>query len=253
MRYAILLAYDGTDYGGWQVQKNTITVQQRTEEALEKAFGKRITVTASGRTDSGVHAAGQVCHFDAETTIPADKLADVINRFLPPDISVLSSCAAPEDFDANRAAKKKTYAYNFYLSKRRNPLKDRYSVWVKNQLDVAKLEYISGLFVGKHNFKAYCKSGSAVKTFVREVYSVRVDALETERETDIKISVCGNGFLYNMVRTVAGTMINFAEGCLTEEEIVRSLQACDRESVGRTMPAKGLILEAVDYGFKLFG
>ena len=119
MRYAILLAYDGTCYGGWQFQKNSITVQEKVEEAAEKIFGRKTTVTASGRTDSGVHAAGQVCHFDAETTIPAEKLADVFNRYLPPEISVLSSAAAPENFDANRSAKRKTYTYRFYLSERR--------------------------------------------------------------------------------------------------------------------------------------
>ncbi|MDE7168341.1 MAG: tRNA pseudouridine(38-40) synthase TruA [Clostridia bacterium] len=252
MRYVILLAYDGTDYGGWQIQKNSITVQEKLEEACEKVFGVRTTVTASGRTDSGVHAAGQVCHFDAETTIPAEKIADVLNRFLPADISVLESAAAPENFDANRSAKRKTYCYKFYLADRRNPLKDRFSVWVKNPVDIAKLQHISGSFVGKHDFKAYCKSGSQVKTTVREVYSVDVVTKKNDLSTDVEIHVCGGGFLYNMVRTIAGTMINFAEGSLSEEEIARSLSEGDREAVGRTMPAKGLTLEKVEYGIQLF-
>ncbi len=252
MRYAILLAYDGTEYGGWQIQKNSITVQEKVEEACEKVFGKRTSVTASGRTDSGVHAAGQVCHFDAETTIPAEKIADVLNRFLPPDISVLRSCTAPENFDANRSAKKKTYCYRCYLSDRRNPLKDRYSVWVKNHVDIAKLRHISGSFVGMHDFKAYCKSGSQVKTTVRAVYSVDVVTKKGLLSTDLEIYVCGGGFLYNMVRTIAGTMLNFAEGSLTEEDVARSLLKGDREAVGRTMPAKGLTLEKVEYGVPLF-
>lgn len=252
MRYAILLAYDGTDYGGWQIQKNSITVQEKVEEAAFKIFGKKTSVTASGRTDGGVHAAGQVCHFDAETTIPAEKLADVFNRYLPQDIAVLRSSAAPVNFDANRSAKKKTYTYRFYLSDRRNPLKDRFSVWVKNPVDMSKLRHISGAFVGEHDFKAYCKSGSQVKTTVREVYSVEVFERADEHSLNVEISVCGGGFLYNMVRTIAGTVINFAEGSLTEEEIARSLSEGDREAVGRTMPAKGLTLEKVDYGFPLF-
>lgn len=252
MRYAILLAYDGTDYGGWQIQKNSITVQEKVEEACEKVFGKKTTVTASGRTDSGVHAAGQVCHFDAETTIPAEKIADVLNRFLPPDIAVLSSSAVPENFDANRTAKRKTYCYRIYLAERRNPLKDRYSVWVKNPVDIAKLKHILGSFVGNHDFKAYCKSGSQVKTTVREVYSAEAVVKETSFSTDVEIYVCGGGFLYNMVRTIAGTAINYAEGSLTEEEVARSLSEGDREAVGRTMPAKGLTLEKVEYGFSLF-
>ena len=252
MRYAILLAYDGTDYGGWQIQKNSITVQEKLEEACEKVFGKKTGVTASGRTDSGVHAAGQVCHFNAETTIPADKIADVLNRFLPPDIAVLQSAAAPENFDANRSAKRKTYCYRIYLAERRNPLKDRYSVWVKNPVNIAKLRHILGSFVGKHDSKAFCKSGSQVKTTVRDVYSAEAVITKSALSTDVEIYVCGGGFLYNMVRTVAGTAIGFAEGSLSEADVARSLSLGDREAVGRTMPAKGLTLEKVEYGFTLF-
>lgn len=252
MRYAILLAYDGTDYGGWQIQKNSITVQEKLEEACEKVFGKKTGVTASGRTDSGVHAAGQVCHFNAETTIPADKIADVLNRFLPPDIAVLQSAAAPENFDANRSAKRKIYCYRIYLAERRNPLKDRYSVWVKNPVNIAKLRHILGSFVGKHDFKAFCKSGSQVKTTVRDVYSAEAVITKSALSTDVEIYVCGGGFLYNMVRTVAGTAIGFAEGSLSEADVARSLSLGDREAVGRTMPAKGLTLEKVEYGFTLF-
>ena len=252
MRYARLLAYDGTDYGGWQIQKNSITVQEKLEEACEKVFGKKTGVTASGRTDSAVHAAGQVCHFNAETTIPADKIADVLNRFLPPDIAVLQSAAAPENFDANRSAKRKTYCYRIYLAERRNPLKDRYSVWVKNPVNIAKLRHILGSVVGKHDFKAFCKSGSQVKTTVRDVYSAEAVITKSALSTDVEIYVCGGGFLYNMVRTVAGTAIGFAEGSLSEADVARSLSLGDREAVGRTMPAKGLTLEKVEYGFTLF-
>lgn len=252
MRYALLLAYDGTDYGGWQVQKNKITVQQKMEEAAAEIFGKKTSVVASGRTDSGVHAAGQICHLDGETSIPPERLADAFNLRLPEDIGVLRSSAAPENFDANRSAKKKTYCYRMYLSPRRNPLKDRYSEWVKGSVDIEKLRHISGAFVGKHDFKAYQKSGSQVITTVREVYSVEVRTHENRTDTDIEIYVTGGGFLYNMVRTIAGTMLYYASGSLTEEEVVRSIAQCDRSAVGKTMPAKGLTLEEVDYGFNLF-
>lgn len=252
MRYAILLAYDGTEYGGWQMQKNSISIQQKVEEAAADLFGKRVCITASGRTDSGVHAAGQVCHFDVETSIPPEKIADALNMRLPEDISVLKSVIAPENFDANRSAKKKTYCFRAYVSPRRNPLKDKYSVWVKGGVDYEKLQYISGAFVGKHDFKAYCKSGSQVKTTVRQVYSVEVKCSEYRHSTDVEIYVCGGGFLYNMVRTIAGTMFYFAQGALSEEDVIRSLEKGDREAVGKTMPAKGLTLESVDYGIKLF-
>lgn len=247
MKYAILLAYDGTNYGGWQVQKNKISVQEKVEGAVSELFGKKTAVIASGRTDSGVHAAGQVCHFQGVSTIPPEKLADALNMRLPEDISVLKSVAAPESFDANRSAKRKTYCFRMYLSPRRNPLKDRYSVWVKGCADIAKLQHIAGAFVGVHDFKAYQKSGSQVKTTVREVYSVEVKTKQSYHSTDVEIYVCGGGFLYNMVRTIAGTMLYFAQGSLTEEDVARSLNSCDRTAVGKTMPARGLTLESVEY------
>ena len=126
MRYVLLLADEGTDYAGWQIQSNAVTVQEKLTKALKVTLGADVCVTASGRTDSGVHAAAQVCHFDAETTVPPEKFADALNFRLPADISVLKSSAAPDGFDAVRSAKKKTYCYRLYLSRRRNPLKDRY-------------------------------------------------------------------------------------------------------------------------------
>lgn len=230
------------------MQKNSITVQQVLEEAAKTVFGKRVPITASGRTDAGVHAVGQVCHFDAQTSIPPEKIADALNAYLSEDISVLNSVVAPENFDSSRSAKKKTYVYKLYFSRRRNPLKDRYAVWVKGGLDLQKLNEISGVFVGEHDFKAYCKSGSAVKTTVRKVYSVQVNVCGEDAE----ISVCGGGFLYNMVRTIVGTMLYYADGVLSRKDVERSLSECDRKLVGKTMPARGLTLKSVDYGFKLF-
>lgn len=252
MRYALLVAYDGTNYGGWQIQKNTLTVQEVLTDALEKTLGCRAAVTASGRTDSGVHAAGQVCHFDAQTSIPAEKFADALNFRLPPDISVLKSAAAPDGFDCTRDARKKTYCYRVYLSQCLSPLKDRYAERVKYPVDLKKLIKAAKLFEGEHDFKAYCASGSQVKTTVRRVYAVEVKTGDTRGSADVEIYVTGNGFLYNMVRTLAGTMLYFAAGRLSERDIINSLERGDRSSVGKTMPAKGLTLESVDYGFKLF-
>ena len=252
MRYALLLAYDGTNYGGWQIQKNAVTVQEVLQKALAEALGFEVSVTASGRTDSGVHAAAQVCHFDAETNIPPERMADAINFRLPDDICVLQSVAAPDGFDATASAKKKTYCYRCYLSPRRSPLKDRYSVQIKYPVDLKKLSYIASLFEGEHDFKAYCAAGSQVKTTVRRIYSVEVKTKESRGSSDLEISVTGNGFLYNMVRTLAGTMLYFAAGRIGEEDIIRSLEDGDRNAVGKTMPAKGLTLEQVDYGIKLF-
>ena len=252
MRYALLVAYDGTHYGGWQIQKNSVTVQEKLNNALKETLGREAVITASGRTDSGVHAAAQVCHFDADTSIPAERFADALNFRLPDDICVLKSVAAPEGFDATASAKRKTYCYRIYLSPRRSPLKDRYSVNVKYPVDTVKLQTAGKMFEGKHDFKAYCAAGSQVKTTVRTVYSVVVKTSECRGSTDVEIYVTGNGFLYNMVRTLAGTMLYFAAGRIGKEDISRSLENCDRNAVGKTMPANGLTLERVDYGIDIF-
>ena len=248
MRYALLLSYDGTNYGGWQIQKNAVTVQQKLTEALEDALGYKVTVTASGRTDSGVHARAQVCHFDAQTSIPAEKIADALNVRLPEDISVLRTVVASDNFDAQSSAKRKTYCYRFYTSERRHPLNDRYCVQIKHKVDFEKLEYCAKLFEGEHDFKAYCASGSQVKTTLRTIYAIKV-----ERDgCNVAIYVTGNGFLYNMVRTLVGTMIYYALGRLTKDDILRTLDRRDRNLVGKTMPAKGLTLESVEYENELF-
>lgn len=249
MRYVLKVAYDGTDFCGWQVQSNGRTVQEELNKAVFSAFGEHAAVNASGRTDSGVHALSQVCHVDLSKDITGSKLADAINFYLPQDVSVLESAVAPEGFDSNRSAKKKTYVYNVYASYRRNPLKDRYSVRLKRMPDMEKVKRCASLFVGEHDFAAYCASGSQVKTTVRTIYSFDVEV----SGEDIKFSVCGNGFLYNMVRTLVGTVIGFAEGRITEQNVLDSLSTGNRALIGKTMPPQGLILYGVDYGLKLFG
>ena len=252
MRYVLLVSYDGTDYGGWQIQNNAVTVQEKLTSALSETLGKKVSVTASGRTDSGVHASAQVCHFDAETSIPPEKFADALNFRLPDDISVLKSALAPEGFDAVRSAKKKTYCYRAYISPRRLPLKDRYAVRLKLPVDIEKLKKGAKMLEGEHDFSAYCSAGSQVKTTVRTVYSREVKTRKTGDTTDIELYVTGNGFLYNMVRTLAGTVFYYASGRITEEDIMRSLKEGDRNSVGKTLPPNGLTLESVDYGIPLF-
>ncbi|MDE7453722.1 MAG: tRNA pseudouridine(38-40) synthase TruA [Clostridia bacterium] len=252
MKYALLIAYDGTAYGGWQIQHNAVTVQEKLTCSLEQVLGFKVNVTASGRTDSGVHAAAQVCCFEADCTVPPERMADALNVYLPDDIRVLQSAEAPKGFDAVTSAKKKTYCYRVYFSKRSNPLKDRYAVNIKFDIDIDKLNFIAKKFEGEHDFKAYCASGSQVKTTVRKIYSVEVKTRDFRGSRDVEIYVTGNGFLYNMVRTLAGTMLDFAAGRLGEQDIINSLEKGDRNSVGKTMPPQGLTLESVDYGIKLF-
>ena len=248
MRYALKIAYDGTDYAGWQRQKNALSVQEALETAVQTALGVDLRITASGRTDAGVHAAGQVCHFDSETiTVPPDKMPDCLNRFLPADIRVIEGWGSDESFDSNRSAKRKTYCYTLYLSQREMPLLERYAVRLESAPAKEILQSKAKLFEGEHDFKAFCASGSSVKTTVRTVYEVRVEEHEAFGCRMIKIFVTGNGFLYNMVRTMAGELIDLATEKRTEESLFTAYQTGDRSLLGKTMPAKGLTLMQVIY------
>ncbi len=248
MRYALKISYDGTNFAGWQRQKNAPSVQETLEAALKTAFGKEIKATASGRTDAGVHAAGQVCHFDDDTlTIPAEKLPDALNRFLPSSVRVLEGWNADEGFDSNRSAKRKTYCYSLYEAFREMPLKERYAVRVERLPSLEILRKYARLFEGEHDFKAFCASGSSVKTTVRTVYSVKIEESYSFGGRDIKIFVTGNGFLYNMVRTLVGELLDLCENRKTAESLERAFITGARELLGKTMPAKGLTLMRVEY------
>ena len=247
MRYGLKIAYDGTDYAGWQRQKNAVSVQEKLEEAVYLALGERVNITASGRTDAGVHAVGQVCHFDLQSTVPPEKMPDCLNRFLPNDIRAVDGFYAGEEFDSNRSAKKKTYRYSLYVSAREMPLKERYATRIENAKKLALLQSVAKLFEGEHDFKAFCASGSSVKTTVRTVYSVRVEEGESYGSRDINIFVTGNGFLYNMVRTMVGELLDLADGKRTKESLLSAYQTGERGLLGKTMPAKGLTLMQVEY------
>ena len=248
MRYVLKIAYDGTDYAGWQRQKNALSVQQVLEETIFSTLGVDARVTASGRTDAGVHAAGQICHFDSDKiTVPPEKMPDCLNRFLPPDVRITDGWGADESFDANRSAKRKTYCYTLYVSSREMPLKERYAVRIENAPPLEILQSIAKIFEGEHDCKAFCASGSAVKTTVRTVYEVRVEESESFGGRDIRVYVTGNGFLYNMVRTMVGTLLAIADKKRTEQDVITAYQTGDRNLLGKTMPAKGLTLMQVIY------
>lgn len=248
MRFVLKISYDGTEFAGWQRQKNALSVQEELENAIERALGKACKTTASGRTDAGVHALGQVCHFDGDFTVPPEKMPDCLNRFLPQNIRVLEGWGADETFDSNRSAKRKTYRYTLYQSQREMPLKERYAVRIESAPEKEVLQRVAKLFEGEHDFKAFCASGSAVKTTVRTVYEVRVEERENFGCREIDIFVMGNGFLYNMVRTMVGTLLDIASGRKTKEDLFSAYETGERSLVGKTMPAKGLTLIQVEYG-----
>ncbi len=250
MRYVLKIAYDGTAYAGWQRQKNALSVQEALENAVFQALGLTVKTTASGRTDAGVHAVGQVCHFDAECSVPPEKMPDCVNRFLPADIRVTEGWFVSDDFDCNRHAKRKTYVYSLYESGREMPLKERYAVRVDEIPPYERLAYFAKKFEGERDFKAFCASGSSVKTTVRTVYGVRVEESESFGARDVKIYVTGNGFLYNMVRTMVGELLDLASGKRTEESLSKAFSTGARSLLGKTMPAKGLTLLSVEYNEK---
>lgn len=243
MRIKLTLSYDGTDYSGWQVQPNAVTIQQKLEEAVFKATGETVRVTGSGRTDAGVHACYQVAHFDTNSTIPPERFYKALNAHLPIDIKVHKSEEVDCDFHSVTSAKKKTYAYSFYLSETERPLKDRYAVKLDRLPDIEKMQSVAKLFLGEHDFKAFCSSGSGAKTTIRTIYDLSVSLVLD----DLKIIVMGNGFLYNMVRIIAGTLLAVGYGEITEKEVKEMLEIGDRTLGGRTLPARGLTLMEVEY------
>lgn len=252
MKYVLGVSYDGTDFAGWQIQKNHRTVQGVLEEAALGIFRKETKIKGSGRTDAGVHALFQVCQFEAETTVPANKLRDCFNRILPADVSVIKSAEAPENFDCTRAERRKTYAYRAYYSDCALPLLERYEARLKERADIERMRSAAGLLVGRHDFKAFSATGSSAKTSEREIHSLVIRETTKENAVHYEIEVCGNGFLYNMVRIIAGEL--FAVGCgKSESAIKEALETGKRSLLSKTMPAKGLVLVNTEYLTPLFG
>jgi tRNA pseudouridine38-40 synthase len=244
MKIKLTLTYDGTNYHGWQVQPNGVTVQEVVENALFTLTGEKIKVIGSGRTDAGVHAEGQVAHFERENdNIPTEKYAVALNIILPDDVKVVKSERVDDDFSARRSAKRKTYLYRTYVSTAILPLKDRYAVQLEKQPDVSAMKACAKLLEGEHDFKAFCSSGTSVKTTVRTVYSIDIE----ERGNEIIFSVTGNGFLYNMVRIIVGTLLAVGRGKIGKKEVEDMLATGKRALGGKTIPAKGLTLLSVEY------
>lgn len=241
-RYRITLSYLGTAYCGWQNQKNGLSIQEVVEKAFGRLFGRETAVTASGRTDAGVHAEAQVAHLDADTSIPAEKIPFAVNTLLPEDIRVLSCEEAPDDFHARFSAKEKTYRYSVYASHHSAPLENT-AVHVTGKLDLDEMRRAAAFIEGKHDFRCFEASGSEIRDTVRTVREIRIE--ERGRITDIFVTA--DGFLYNMVRIIAGTLVSAAKGKIPADEIPEIILSGDRTRAGKTLPAKGLTLIGVKY------
>lgn len=254
MNIALLVGYDGTEFAGWQIQKEDRTVQGELEKAIAASFGFSARVTGSGRTDTGVHAAGQVCNFamKEDIRIAPSRIADALNVQLPQDVRVLKSIAAADAFDSCRSAKRKTYRYRVYFSRREHPLFERFAVRGNGMPDFKKMRECAALLEGEHDFAGFSSTGSSVKTTVRTVYGCTVSEWAEFGITGLDITVCGNGFLYNMVRIMAGAILACGNGKLSSETVQAVLQGGSRDLLGKTMPAKGLTLVSVEYAIPLF-
>lgn len=240
---ALRLRYDGSRYHGWQVQKNAVTVAQTMEEALAKVCGERVKLTGCGRTDAGVHALRYCANFHSGCTVPVDRLPLAVNSRLPDDIAVVDAVEVPDDFNAIGSCVKKEYVYKILNSRIPDPfLADRVCFYPQ-RLDISLMQAAARAFEGTHDFKAVRSEGTQTKTTVRTVYWCRA-----EKDGDlITVSICANGFLYNMCRAMVGTMVYASYGKLIPEEIPELLEKRDRRLTGPTMPPQGLYLNRVWY------
>ena len=240
---ALRLRYDGSRYHGWQVQPNAVTVAQTMEEALAKVCGERVKLTGCGRTDAGVHALRYCANFHSGCTVPVDRLPLAVNSRLPDDIAVVDAVEVPDDFNAIGSCVKKEYVYKILNSRIPDPfLADRVCFYPQ-RLDISLMQAAARAFEGTHDFKAVRSEGTQTKTTVRTVYWCRA-----EKDGDlITVSICANGFLYNMCRAMVGTMVYASYGKLVPEEIPALLEKRDRRLTGPTMPPQGLYLNRVWY------
>jgi tRNA pseudouridine38-40 synthase len=239
----LLIEYDGTVYGGWQVQPNAVTIQEKIEEAIFKVTGEIIRIYAAGRTDAGVHALGQVAHFETESDIPANQIRLAINSNLKDDIRIRKSEEASSSFHARYGAKGKVYRYSIYNDYVASAVLRNTTYNVKEKLDITKLKAGAKYFIGEHDFSTYCSSGSDVIDKVRTIFDIRIK----ESLPLIEIDFEGSGFLYNMVRNMVGTLINVGKGKISPDDILDIIESKDRARAAFTAPAKGLCLLNVAY------
>lgn len=239
----LTIEYDGTLYSGWQKQNNAKSIQETIEKSLSKILKAEVSITGSSRTDSGVHAKGMVANFFTDSRIPAEKFREAINTKLPDDIAIIKSEEVDLDFHARYLSKGKTYCYTIINRYEKVALYKNYSHHVREKLDLELMNKCCKMFIGKHDFSAFKTAGSSVKTSVRTISDLHI-----EKEDDfIKIYVTADGFLYNMVRIIVGTLIEVGQNKRSIETVKKAINSCNREDAGYCVPPNGLILEKVYY------
>ncbi len=242
-RIKLVIAYDGTNYCGWQLQPGKPTVEAELNRALSELLREAVTVTGASRTDSGVHALGNVAVFDTESRIPAEKISYAVNQRLPEDIRVQSSYEAAPDFHPRKTVSRKTYEYRILNRKIALPTERLYATHIYYDLDVIRMQEAAEYLVGEHDFKSFCSVKTQALDTVRTIYQLTV----TKEEDIIRIRVTGSGFLYNMVRIIAGTLMEIGRGAYPPERIREILKGCDRSLAGPTALPQGLKLLEIDY------
>ncbi|MCH2183372.1 MAG: tRNA pseudouridine(38-40) synthase TruA [Mariniblastus sp.] len=245
--FKLIIAYDGTDYSGWQVQPNGITVQQRLEEAWQEVTGENARIIASGRTDAGVHAEGQVCSVESATQLDCVTLQRALNASCPDTISVLQVDWAPDGFHAIRDAVQKTYRYQIQFGHVRDPLQRQWRWFVPGLVDVEAVLQAARLLEGEHDFASFQAAGSDRKTTVRTVSRIDVRQRDHSVFSCLDIEVTADGFLYNMVRNIVGTLVRVGQGKRPPEWVQQVLDEKDRTAAGPTAPPHGLFLVHVEY------
>ena len=242
-RVMLTVAYDGTDYCGWQVQSNGNTIEAELNKHLSALLKENIIVSGASRTDSGVHALCNLAIFDTEARMPADKISYALNQRLPEDIRIQKSEEVEQSFHPRFVNTKKTYEYRIYNYAFPNPVYRLYSHFSYQAYNIDNMKEAASYLIGEHDFKSFCAQGSQVETTVRTIYSCEV----RKEDRMIVIRVCGSGFLYNMVRIIAGTLMQAGDGTMNPLDMTKVLEKKDRTFAGPTAPAKGLML--VDYEF----
>ena len=239
----LTIEYDGKDFNGWQKQPNKLNIQGEIEKAIERITGEEVELNASGRTDAGVHALGQVANFKTNSNIPIEKIPIALNTNLKKSIRILNAEEVDERFHSRLSCKEKTYRYVINNSEYGTAIYRNMEYCVPQKLDVEAMQKAAKYFEGEHDFKAFKASGTSSKSSVRTIFKAEV----TKHEDRIYIELTGNGFLYNMVRIISGTLLEVGMGRIKPEEVSEIIESKDRLKAGKTLPPQGLFLVEIKY------
>lgn len=243
MRILLKVAYDGSEYHGWQYQEGIDTVEGQIQSALYKLIGQEVKITGASRTDAGVHALGNVAVFDSESGIPPEKYSYALNNILPSDIRIMESKSVDFDFNPRFEAKNKTYEYHIYNDVVLLPTRRLYAYHYNGILNIDEMNAAAKILLGEHDFSSFASVHAQTDNYVRTIYSCYVEAVGKE----VIITVNGNGFLYNMVRIIAGSLLEVGRGKLKSSEIQTIMDQMDRTKGGPTLPPEGLVLKEINY------